>query len=258
MLVSICIDIRDEMYVEISTGGIVMDFSAEIDALIDEKQKDCVDNADNLKNVFRKNFDSFEKLVNFYKTNKKYALKNGESAYAKIQEMLTARGLTTVSGEPVSLSAIGNYMNAVRNERAGRKRSRADVQATSPHVLARQRVAAVSGETYRSKPETVAQTVVTQPGRFVAPEPVKEMANDSVDRLAREAKGGFVEGWTGQDEYFLMIILYENGYVEHKKRAFVNGTFWDEIKNSNYKFKSERYRDAARNLEMKLKKLGLW
>lgn len=231
-----------------------MDFSAEVDALLQEKQRECLDNAETLMDIFRKNYDSFEKVVDFYKRNKKFAKRSGESAYSRIQSMLLSKGVTAISGDPVSLSAIGNYMNSVRNERMGKKRSRAEVAATSPHVLARQRVAAISREPACAK---LTVQVAEIPGKFVAPEPVQEMVTDSVARLAREEREGFVVGWSGQDEYFLMNVLFK-GYEEYKSKTFDTDCFWNDIKKVSYKFKSETYRPAARSLEMKLKKHGLW
>ncbi len=148
-------------------------------------------------------------------------------------------------------------MSEVRRERSGIKK---EVPApTSAHANALQKVNAARGVVTTRPGMTVpkVEEVAEVKSSYVRPARIEEMVNESTDRLAKELKLGLNAPWSGQDEFFLMYILYEEGYLKTKRSA-TNPNFWKDIKSSDYKFMMSTYREAARTIEQKLKKLGIF
>lgn len=216
----------------------IMDFSKQINDLIEKEEKNYVVEAKTLIDVFRFNFSSFEKLVYFYRTpvGKKYSLEAGLTAYLQIQKLLFDD-----FGE-VTVSTIGNYMNKVRAERS--EVSKANVT----HMLATKPV--------KSRPG-VAPVPVASTGAYVKPLPVSEHLDLAIKRLQKEESEGFKSAtWDGRDEFFLMSILYPE--YEKAKAGVLNPKFWSVVKSSSFTFSMSSMRTGMRQVESKLQRLNLW
>lgn len=215
-----------------------MDFSKQINDLIEKEEKNYVVEAKTLIDVFRFNFSSFEKLVYFYRTpvGKKYSVETGLTAYLQIQKLLFDD-----FGE-VTVSTIGNYMNKVRAERS--EVSKANVT----HMLATKPV--------KSRPG-VAPVAVATTGAYVKPLPLSEHLDLAIKRLQKEESEGFKSAtWDGRDEFFLMSILYPE--YEKAKAGVLNPKFWSVVKSSSFTFSMSSMRTGMRQVESKLQRLNLW
>ena len=103
----------------------------DVDALLASKRAKVGGGGTNTIEVFRANFESFEKLIRFYKTHQNYARESGETAFGEIQKLLTAKGVVSKDGE-LSHNSIGSYMSQVRAERAKAPRVRVEVDQARP------------------------------------------------------------------------------------------------------------------------------
>ena len=96
----------------------MQDINEAIRLSIEEKLKDLESkpHLTNFSALFRKNFDAFEKVLNFYKENTRYKKATKESGVNEIRRiMLEARVIS--SAEEISNGTIVELMHRIRKER---------------------------------------------------------------------------------------------------------------------------------------------
>jgi hypothetical protein len=235
----------------------MIDLTNEIDNKLEEIRTSSKSGGYRLIDVFRANYHKLEELVNAKKldSHKLHGVDENigraliyKTSYLEIQEILTAKGILQLDGKPVSTDLIGQYMSKVGREKGVRK-SCAKPTPTNPAVLARMKV----GGTQPVVPGRASTPEVK--GVWSRPEQVRETVDVSVERLRREKREG-LKPWSGEDEFFLMRILYEKNYLS-KPKLTNNPNFWNDIVMPNYDFKPE-YREVAKYLEEKLRKEGVF
>ena len=159
-----------------------LDLEIDVETLLASKRAKIGGGGTNTIEVFRANFESFEKIVRFYKSHQQFARDEGETAFGEIRKLLTAKGVVSKSGE-LTNSSIGAYMCKVRTERAKAPRVRVVDQAQPGAKV-------VKGQEKRaSVAPVIAQTPV-----------VAEQVTDWVSELKRLDTERSGAPWTARDE----------------------------------------------------------
>ncbi|WP_175888211.1 hypothetical protein [Burkholderia contaminans] len=226
-------------------------FDLEFAALMAEIDEEVGIRSISTKGWFEKHFDKLQTLIDRYKHNPALAKKRGDNAVTQIRRLAALDGIYMQNGEPLSSGYITQTMSEVRKKR---EKAVATPLPTDPHARARYQLTGERGAAKKVK--SAPEVVVAPPAVAVRPEAIKENVQDTLTRLEKEKFGAVRSGWTGQDEFFLMEVLYVQ-YLE-KKDNFLNAKFWKTVEALDFQFSSTRYRDLLPVLKQKLVNSKLW
>lgn len=229
-------------------------FDLEYAALMDEIDEEVGIRSISTKGWFEKHFDKLQTLIDRYKHNPALAKKRGDNAVTQIRRLASLDGIYMQNGEPLSSGYITQTMSEIRKKKS---RVESTPLPTDPHARARYQLTGERAVSKRPGKTSVQPVIATTPAVAVRPEPIKELVPETLIRLEKEKNAGAIRsGWTGQDEFFLMEVLYVQ--YKDKKGSHLNPKFWKIVESPDFQFSSSRYKDILSVLKQKLHNSGLW
>ncbi len=194
-----------------------LDLSNVVGDFINSKNTEILDNPElvDLHNLFKNNFEAFERLLDFYKQNTRYKRVSKESGVGEIKKLLVQAGVIKTE-EDITTAYVLNTMSRLRAEKKGKKSIKGRKQNSNFHS------SVVDLAPQEGARQTVEETVTPPSLRdWLDPEWLDE--EPDWKQWAIEKKKPEPGEWSDEWENMwrhLLKIADERGFNEFQKKSY--------------------------------------